>query len=303
LDALDRCPARIGKYQRECNQCNAAIRQAEKRKRLKEQSVRSYLFIDGEYLRRNYTECVRPWFGSDGEIDFAQVKAVFEAERAFFYDALDDREREGESTQDYDARVASQRVGFNRIQELNGYFVRLGSLGGRDKKQQKKVDILLAVEALDHAVRRNMDRAILLSGDRDFEPLVHSLVQLGIRVEVAGDKKNTSPFLRHAADTYRRLSFDTYLNWSSAQLQTRFPVSIRKINMPPDRARVIETGLLSGKEITFRTCDSPAVYYVFAKDYHRQGHHLCMEYNEQERLKLYLKLQYGEVEWNPSGAV
>lgn len=36
----------------------------------------TYLFIDGGYLQRNYADSVRPWFGTDGEIDFQQVKGV-----------------------------------------------------------------------------------------------------------------------------------------------------------------------------------------------------------------------------------
>ena len=34
----------------------------------------TYLFIDGGHLRRNYAETVRSWFGSEGEIDFGQIK-------------------------------------------------------------------------------------------------------------------------------------------------------------------------------------------------------------------------------------
>ena len=41
----------------------------------------------------------------------------------------------------------------------------------RKKLRQKKVDVLLAVEALDHAFRGNMSRAYLIAGDLDFAPL------------------------------------------------------------------------------------------------------------------------------------
>jgi uncharacterized LabA/DUF88 family protein len=263
--------------------------------------VTTYLFIDGAYLRRNYAECVRPWFGSDGEIDFREVKGAFGAERAFYYDALDDRQRQGENAQEYEVRIAHDKVFFDKIQELDGYFVRLGSLGGRDNRQQKKVDILLAVEALDHAVRRNMDRAILLSGDRDFEPLVHSLVQLGIRVEVVGDKKNTSPYLRHAADTYKRLSLDNYLNWTIGSIRGRFPTTmIRQINaLIRPEMDAFENGSLGEKNVTVlrQPFDSGHMYYIHVDGFYDSGDSLLLESVDLEKLRLYFELQHGEIKW------
>ena len=138
----------------------------------------TYLFIDGGHLRRNYADAVRPWFGSDGEIDFNELKKSLQGpviERCFYYDALEDEQRDGETKNEFDQRIDQDDVFFHKIDDLDGFFVRLGSLTGRKPRRQKKVDILLAVETLDHAVRRNMDRAILLTGDRDFEPLVNSL--------------------------------------------------------------------------------------------------------------------------------
>jgi hypothetical protein len=64
--------------------------------------------------------------------------------------------------------------------------VRLGSLSGKgNRKRQKKVDVLLAVEALDHAFRKNMAQVCLITGDLDFSPLVESLVKLGTYVTVS----------------------------------------------------------------------------------------------------------------------
>ena len=258
----------------------------------------TYLFIDGAYLRRNYADCVRPWFGSDGEIDFQQVKGGFGAERAFYYDALEDEQRPNESKEDCESRIANDEVFFNKIQELDGYFVRLGSLGGRRRnRRQKKVDILLVVEALDHAVRRNMDRAILLTGDRDFEPLVHSLVQLGVRVEVAGDRKTTSRYLRHAADIYKRLSFDDYHRWTIGSLRGQFPVDIGKTNRPPDNASAMANGLFGDKEV-HGLHQQPDMFYIYVENFDRHGNDLTVAMDKfWEKLKLYFELQYGEIVW------
>jgi len=260
--------------------------------------VTTYLFIDGGYLRRNYAEAVRPWFGSDGEIDFRQVKGVYGAERCFYYDALEDERRQNETEDQFRLRIAQDESFFNKIEESDGFFVRLGSVTGqRRNRRQKKVDIMLAVEALDHAVRRNMDRAILLTGDRDFEPLVHSLVQLGIRVEVAGDRKTTSRYLRHAADIYRPLTFDDYHQWTVGLLRGQFPLQIIKSTIPPPDASALASGSFGDKKV-MGLHFQPNMFYIHVEKYDRDGNDLTVGMEKYwDRLKLYFELQYGEIVW------
>jgi len=263
----------------------------------------TYLFIDGGYLRRNYTDSVRSWFREAGEIDFRAVKGGLAQagrggiERCFYYDALEDEQREGETEEDFKLRISQDEMFFNKIEELAGYFVRLGSLTGHRNRRQKKVDILLAVEALDHAVRRNMDRAILLTGDRDFEPLVHSLVQLGVRVEVAGDRKTTSKYLRRAADVYRLLSFADYYHWTIDSLRARFPMSVRSVGDNLDHAAVFEHGTFQGKNVTLSKMGAHKVFYMQVELFHNDKNHLTLQSDDAERLKLYFELQYGKVDW------
>lgn len=68
----------------------------------------TYLFIDGEYLRRRYDAAIRSVFNCAGDIDFAEIKRQADAKRAFVYDCLDDIRQTGESDADYDSRVAAQ---------------------------------------------------------------------------------------------------------------------------------------------------------------------------------------------------
>lgn len=267
----------------------------------------TYLFIDGRHLRKHYQETVQQWFGSDGEIDFGQLKDGFLGggiARCFYYDALRDEQQQGESQQDFEARLAKEEAVFNGIEDLNGYFVRLGSITGlKRNRRQKKVDILLAVEALDHAVRRNMDRAILLTGDRDFEPLVDSLVRTGIQVHVAGDKKHTSAHLRRAADASTLLTLDDYFSFSARSLQARFPLNVRSTNgvLAPEIA-ALRSGTFQGQQVTLRRqrFDSGGqLFYMHVEDFYRRGQSLMLESGDVERLQLYFKLRYGEIEWRP----
>lgn len=260
----------------------------------------TYLFIDGGYLRRNYADSVRRWFGSDGEIDFEKIKSTYHAERCFYYDALEDERRQNETTADFDLRVQQEESFFTRIEEVEGTFVRLGSVTGKARnKRQKKVDILVAIEMLDHAVRRNMNRAVLLTGDRDFEPLVQSLVQTGVRVQIVGDKTTTSRYLARAADIYIPLRFEDYHRWTTEKLRTGFPISIRQTNMPPHESKVIERAQLSGKEFTLQRLDSTGLYYIYGHEFYRATNHLTLESNDLPRLKLYFELQYGKPDWVP----
>ena len=75
--------------------------------------MRTYLFIDGGYLRRNYANAVRPWFGSDGEIDFFELRKSLQGpsiERCFYYDALEDEQRDAETKDEFDHRIAQDEI-------------------------------------------------------------------------------------------------------------------------------------------------------------------------------------------------
>ncbi|MBD2254416.1 NYN domain-containing protein [Nostoc parmelioides] len=50
---------------------------------------------------------------------------------------------------------------------------------GKAKKEQKEIDIMIAVDMLTHSFQKNMDEATLLAGDLDFKPLIDALVLNG----------------------------------------------------------------------------------------------------------------------------
>jgi uncharacterized LabA/DUF88 family protein len=135
-----------------------------------------------------------------------------------------DVRRNGESEDDFKARVNKQHEQFDLIRSVVGAHVRLGSLTGKGekKRRQKEVDILLTVDMMNHAIRQNMRRAVLLTGDRDFKPVVESLVQMGMFVEVVGDAKHTSQLLVGAADAFKPLEHQDYFVFSSSELKSQY---------------------------------------------------------------------------------
>jgi uncharacterized LabA/DUF88 family protein len=67
-------------------------------------------------------------------------------------------------------------------------------------RPSKQVDIALATEMLTHGFRGNYDYALLVSGDKDFVPVVDSLASEGRRILLWYVSSGCSPALKRAAD-------------------------------------------------------------------------------------------------------
>jgi uncharacterized LabA/DUF88 family protein len=214
----------------------------------------TYLFVDGAYLRARYDEVVPRFFGEKGTIDFNAVRQSLHANRVFYYDCLDDIQRSGESNSDYQNRVAALQTEFSNIQAIPTVHLRLGSLSGKPPRlRQKKVDVLLAVEALDHAFRRNMNTACLIAGDLDFAPLVDSLVRLGTYVQVFYHKSSAARELYAAADIGRPITIPTFHGWSDQKFQGAHPLPHRMGNMvapsTADGYTLVQEGTVEGEKV------------------------------------------------------
>src|SRR5262249_31783109 len=146
-------------------------------------------------------------------------------QRFYYYDCLHDIKKDGETEEGFKKRFEHQNAVFERIQSLPGFHVRLGNLSGVGKKiRQKKVDVLLAVEMLDHAFRKNMVAAFLLAGDGDFTPVAEAVIRLGTWVEVYYDPHGASKELYSTADQGIPLTFNDLRSWSSIEFRTRYPL-------------------------------------------------------------------------------
>jgi uncharacterized LabA/DUF88 family protein len=257
----------------------------------------AYLFIDGGHLRAHYGRTVREWFGSNGAIDFEKLKVKMEAVKLFYYDSVDDEPRRGEDEATARERIARQRMMLDSVQEMVGSHVREGSMTGPKHRRQKEVDILLAVEMMNHAIRKNMSRVVLLAGDRDFRPVVDSLVQMGTFVVVVGDKAHVSRELVKAADSSILLTFDNYFELSARSLQAEYPLpvsnQIRYSNGFYEGTPVAQGELADGRIVIISV---PQMYraYVPTGD---SVNAYTFDFKDAGRLKLYIKLRFGEVNW------
>jgi len=260
-------------------------------------SADTYLFIDGEYLRRVHNDAMQSVFRCDGEIDFQELKRVTDAKRAFFYDCLDDVKRQNETDRDYEARVAAQEAYFGDIRSLKGYHVRLGSLRGSAKRlRQKEVDVLLATDMLTHGYDGNIEKAVLIAGDLDFRPIVDALVRRGVFVEIWYEQKSGAKELWWAADFGRELNFRSLyaLNTNSFQSRNRLPRSQEThdafINITLDRRGLSKEGrevhLMqdSGRGEFALSVTAPGTMYWFMHD-------------DRGVLERYFEIVFGPIDW------
>ncbi|MER3417974.1 MAG: hypothetical protein C4343_02420, partial [Chloroflexota bacterium] len=107
--------------------------------------------------------------------------------RAYAYTGLDP---ENENQRNFHAFL--QRHGYRVVsKDIRKY---------GDGKVKANLDIELVVDMLKTA--RNLDIAVLVSGDGDFAPAVKAVQEMGVRVEVISFRGNTSSDLIEVADQF-----------------------------------------------------------------------------------------------------
>lgn len=283
----------------------------------------TYIFVDGGYLRRQHANVTQSWFGLEPNLDFRLVIRKLEQladprdvwfpsetvlqppereTRSFYYDCPDEGKKDKETDEQYKSRIERQDAQLRELREVDGCHLRLGTLkGDKNKRKQKEVDVLLAVDMLAHAARGNMTKAVLLAGDLDFRPAVEALVQLGVFVQIVADEKTTSKELTWAGSAFSKLSFDDFYNWSSSDLKSRYPIPQSGSYKPYSRSeKAIKEGCLNGYRCT-----------LFESENHFLLHFKCFDplhvggksewhfmHEDLARLELYLKLQHGPVVWD-----
>lgn len=160
-----------------------------------------YLFIDGGCLRATLAS-LGERYSCDLPIELNYQALANGYSKTFFYDAVPIKEAH-EDQSAFDARTADQRALLDHLNSLDRYHVYEGDARKRRSKgglEQKKVDILIAVDMLTHTFRRNMHEATLLTGDVDFKPLIDALVREGMFVNLWYPPRHTSKELMSAAD-------------------------------------------------------------------------------------------------------
>ena len=173
-----------------------------------------YLFIDAGCLRQMVDVAATryPPF-SLSSLDFTKLVAGYR--KTFYYDAPPPPPS-SETAVTHPKRLADQDALFDELRSIRGLHVYEGDSRRRKKRvEQKKVDVMIAVDMLTHAFRRNMHHATLLTADLDFKPLLDALVQDGMHVELWYPHGKPNKELVASADSRRPLTFRDLLEWST----------------------------------------------------------------------------------------
>lgn len=143
-----------------------------------------------------------------------------------------------------------------------------------------------------------MDRAVLLTGDRDFTPLVETLVQFGLIVVVAGDFRSTSDVLAGAADVYQPLGLTEYWQLVDVSLRQKYQLPSFNGGLPPDSEKL--KPLAEGPVGTETGCvlaRAPVGFYMQIHSPRGSRYAEMGGSTDLKRLQLFIKLQLGEVPW------
>lgn len=166
-----------------------------------EKDLTKYLFIDGNCLRVNFRAFVERYApGTDLSLDWTRLSGGYK--KAFYYDAIPVRE-EQEAEDSYQSRIANIVELHRHLSTIDGFRVYEGDARKRSGRglEQKKVDIMIAVDMLTHTIRGNMQEAGLLAGDLDFKPLLDALVNEGMFVSLIYPPRFINSELLAAADS------------------------------------------------------------------------------------------------------
>jgi len=181
-----------------------------------------YAYVDGGYVRNHLRQSgmpdeFDPWKIVQWQDRYLPGSTYGTVDRVFYYDALDRNASTDDATRQeaYLRRVS--RLPFTRVE--TGYIRQTRKL----VREQKAVDVQLAVDALEAALYNRARAIILVAGDGDFAPLLDAIRRAGPFVTVVAFAKSLSAELRDAADMVYELPDDFPREWLLAPTSQTIP--------------------------------------------------------------------------------
>lgn len=166
----------------------------------------TFSFVDADNLRHGLTRFLKNNGVRENEFDLFNIGDLVcsvGARRYYIYSAVEAGKEPLPWIKDLQSR---SNFVFRR-----SYLKTSGS-----QPKQEGVDVMLAVEAMQNAFKKNMSRCIIFSDDGDLLPLVDALVSEGIETICIGfndpEKGDVSGRMRDAADIYYRIDGKAVFN-------------------------------------------------------------------------------------------
>jgi len=275
-----------------------------------------YLFIDGNYFGNGVKDLAVDWFGAEIEdFDYRGFGEGFK--KIFYYDCLPAKTG-ADTDQSHDGKKEKKLAFFKMLRTIKGWHVNEG-LAKYNRKQgqyQKEVDILISVDMLTHAYRKNMDKVVFIAGDQDFRPLLEAVTREGMYVELKYFPDSISEELLDAADSREPFGLDDLYRYFGQEFRSKNPlpnVSISGVvidaqgwrhNMGggcfniTSSMKKIECSVVDNAEIASIYLDSADSYYHLL---YRISEGVWMPFSYKgdiEFLKRYFSYKCGELKWS-----
>lgn len=176
------------------------------------------VFIDGGYLDKI---CKKKFSNDDGEppeIDLGKLgqllasKANAKLKKTYFYHcppyiSPSPTEEERGRQSNYDKFIEA-------LENLDKFQVRLGNLrkfydeNGEPEYEQKGVDVRIAIDAIKLALKSRINKAIFLTGDSDFVPVIEAIKDEGIDTILFYHESSIHRNLLKTVDTKKTIDED-----------------------------------------------------------------------------------------------
>ncbi|MBI1886438.1 MAG: NYN domain-containing protein [Chloroflexi bacterium] len=162
--------------------------------------ISCYVYIDGAYVRfalrkRDLHEDFDPTKPAASVQNYSFEGQRVYPSRVFYYDAIDSNASQTEQTH--------RRDYFRRVEHLPQTHVLLGEVRTSPKagqREQKGVDVQMAIDSLRAATSRGVKAIALVTGDADFAPLARAIRESGPYVLVLAFAESLSDNLAREAD-------------------------------------------------------------------------------------------------------
>jgi uncharacterized LabA/DUF88 family protein len=143
------------------------------------------IFIDGAYLSYVLKDFGVPKVNFEALVK--RITGSRELLRTYYYDCLPFQSQS--PTRDESERFAKRQAFHAALTRIPRFQVRLGKLARRHENgivryEQKRVDILLAVDLVQLAAKRQITDAVLLAGDSDFLPAIEVAKAEGVVIHL-----------------------------------------------------------------------------------------------------------------------
>lgn len=265
-------------------------------------SDRTYVFIDGEYLRHRHREEMSRFFGVEGELELSPIMQQTKATRVYFYDAVDYAQRVGEDGAAWEKRVLVREQFLASVAALNGFLVRPGSVRRGKKREQKEVDVLLAVDMMEHVLNGSMSKAILIAGDVDFRPVVEALVRHGVTVHVWYHSGSFAQELPGAADFGHEIKFRQLHSWNTEAFKKMHRVPYEESRAGDSWGELVKIGSLyprySSRVALYKLppgAAKPDKFFLWINV--EQWEKLMVSDTDLDLIERYVATQYAPIQW------